>query len=198
MAEEEDVTLDLDVVRVIKTQGTEIEQAVYRYRNSWIKAREKEQRAHYNDTQKLVKALTSAVARLEDMLMGDDGQAWDEAGKVLPGLKEVLEGKTLTSPPTEWSEIDPADMWDEIQAIRKLTDNDGTQSPRDSVRAVIEELAEYKKPKVVDHEVQEAVWRREKTQLGPELWTISEAVTYRGFFLRGWDAYQRYLTGVKV
>ena len=35
--------------------------------------------------------LKIAIDRLEDMLKGDDGQAWKEAEKALPGLKKALE-----------------------------------------------------------------------------------------------------------
>ena len=35
--------------------------------------------------------LKIAIDRIEDMLKGDDGQAWKEAEKALPGLKKALE-----------------------------------------------------------------------------------------------------------
>ncbi len=35
--------------------------------------------------------LQTAIWRLEDMLKGDDGQAWKEAEKALPKLKKILE-----------------------------------------------------------------------------------------------------------
>lgn len=35
-------------------------------------------------------ALGAAVARLQDMLQGDDGQAWKEAERALPGLLATL------------------------------------------------------------------------------------------------------------
>jgi hypothetical protein len=37
-------------------------------------------------------ALQTAIDRLEDMLKGDDGQAWKEAKKALPGLRTALKG----------------------------------------------------------------------------------------------------------
>ena len=43
---------------------------------------------------KLEDALQTAVNRIEDMLMGDDGQAWKEARKALPNLKALLPGAT--------------------------------------------------------------------------------------------------------
>lgn len=36
-------------------------------------------------------ALKIAIARLEDMCIGDDGQAWKEAEKALPKLKSSVE-----------------------------------------------------------------------------------------------------------
>jgi len=38
----------------------------------------------------LEKALQEAVWRLEDMLEGDDGQAWKEAEKALPKIREAM------------------------------------------------------------------------------------------------------------
>lgn len=37
-------------------------------------------------------ALQRAIERIEDLLKGDDGQAWKEAQKVLPKLKQALKG----------------------------------------------------------------------------------------------------------
>ena len=45
-------------------------------------------------TEQLKQALRTAIARIEDMLLGDDGQAWKEAQKSLPRLKAVLEDAT--------------------------------------------------------------------------------------------------------
>ncbi len=42
-------------------------------------------------TQTLRDGLQTAIWRLEDMLKGDDGQAWKEAEKALPKLKKILE-----------------------------------------------------------------------------------------------------------
>jgi len=42
-------------------------------------------------SERLNKQLQSAIYRLEDMLEGDDGQAWDEAEKALPAMKKALE-----------------------------------------------------------------------------------------------------------
>ncbi len=38
----------------------------------------------------LVDGLTTAIHRLDDMLMGDDGQAWKEAQKALPRLRAMV------------------------------------------------------------------------------------------------------------
>lgn len=38
----------------------------------------------------LVEALDTAIKRLNDMLIGDDGQAWKEARKTLPLLEQTL------------------------------------------------------------------------------------------------------------
>ena len=40
--------------------------------------------------QEIRKQLRVAIARLEDMLQGDDAQAWDEAEKALPAMKRAL------------------------------------------------------------------------------------------------------------
>lgn len=38
----------------------------------------------------LYEALRNAIDRLEDMLKGDDGQAWKEAERVMPRLRAAL------------------------------------------------------------------------------------------------------------
>ena len=43
-----------------------------------------------DEHQELRTQLQIAVARLEDMLLGDDAQAWDEAEKALPAMKRAL------------------------------------------------------------------------------------------------------------
>ena len=43
-----------------------------------------------SEHQELRTQLRIAIARLEDMLMGDDAQAWDEAEKALPAMKRAL------------------------------------------------------------------------------------------------------------
>lgn len=44
----------------------------------------------FNDVMALRDGLQSAIWRIEDMLKGDDGQAWKEAEKSLPRLKNLL------------------------------------------------------------------------------------------------------------
>lgn len=46
-------------------------------------------------TPDLVRSLQTAIWRLDDMLKGDDGQAWKEAEKAMPGLRSVLSQATL-------------------------------------------------------------------------------------------------------
>ncbi|BBI61721.1 hypothetical protein HSBAA_30270 [Vreelandella sulfidaeris] len=41
--------------------------------------------------------LQSAVYRIDDMLMGDDGQAWKEAEKARPAMQQVLDETTAAS-----------------------------------------------------------------------------------------------------
>lgn len=48
-------------------------------------------------SERLRKQLQSAIYRLEDMLEGDDGQAWDEAEKALPAMKKALEEDSAAS-----------------------------------------------------------------------------------------------------
>jgi len=48
---------------------------------------------------KVSDALEKAIWRLEDMLMGDDGQAWKEAEKALPHLKAALLAARATPEP---------------------------------------------------------------------------------------------------
>ena len=42
------------------------------------------------DVMRKDEALRSAIDRLNDMLMGDDGQAWKEARKALPHIEAAL------------------------------------------------------------------------------------------------------------
>ena len=42
----------------------------------------------------LVGGLTTAINRLDDMLIGDDGQAWKEAEKALPRLRDLIKPAT--------------------------------------------------------------------------------------------------------
>ena len=44
----------------------------------------------FSRPQEIRKQLRVAVARIEDMLQGDDAQAWDEAEKALPAMKRAL------------------------------------------------------------------------------------------------------------
>lgn len=44
----------------------------------------------FNDVMALRDALQTAIWRIEDMLKGDDGQAWKEAERALPQLKKIL------------------------------------------------------------------------------------------------------------
>jgi hypothetical protein len=39
---------------------------------------------------RLLEPLITARNRIQDMLMGDDGQAWDEARKALPGIEAAI------------------------------------------------------------------------------------------------------------
>lgn len=40
----------------------------------------------------LESALRQAIERLDDMLKGDDGQAWSEAERAMPKLREAVGG----------------------------------------------------------------------------------------------------------
>lgn len=42
------------------------------------------------DVRELVDALQTAIWRLDDMLRGDDGQAWKEAERAMPPLRALL------------------------------------------------------------------------------------------------------------
>lgn len=42
------------------------------------------------DVRELASALQTAVWRLDDMLIGDDGQAWKEAERAMPPLRALL------------------------------------------------------------------------------------------------------------
>jgi len=44
------------------------------------------------ENERLRVGLWHAVDCLKDMLMGDDGQAWKEAERALPGIEEILAG----------------------------------------------------------------------------------------------------------
>lgn len=44
-------------------------------------------------------ALRTAVDRIADMLSGDDGQAWIEARKALPALREALSAEPVQAEP---------------------------------------------------------------------------------------------------
>lgn len=81
--------------------------------------------------EQLRKALQTAIWRLEDMLRGDDGQAWKEAEKALPALKAHLLAPGADAQPTQdstvWCEYvaGMVDLWMSSEGADKLkTDED--------------------------------------------------------------------------
>jgi hypothetical protein len=67
----------------------------------------------------------------------------------IKSLYDGLPGDEDRNGVNEWDAIPAQEMWEEIQAIRKLTDNDGTMSPRRSAELLVEQLIEAEERKGV-------------------------------------------------
>lgn len=70
-------------------------------------------------------ALALAIARLEDMLKGDDGQAWKEAERALPGLRAAL--AQPAEPVAGWRMVPVEPTTDMRNAFHAVTDDEALQ-----------------------------------------------------------------------
>ena len=103
-------------------------------------------------------AITKAQAEVEALC---NGKHWtmtiparegEDSDLVIADALHKAECALLSSRSTEsaeahgeWDRRTKKEMWDTIQEIRKFTDNDGTCSPEDSVRDLIDRITESAK-----------------------------------------------------
>ena len=102
----------------------------------------------------------------------------------------MSESRGTAEEPGEWDRLTKKEMWDEIQAIRKLTDDDGTKGPpSDSVAQIIGERDTLRaESRGTGANVQEAL---------EELSKYHEETLRKYHGSGGHDAWERHLAYVK-